>query len=909
MKPGFALSLSSTGVGLLQRAADGWRQIGTVSLDVDDLSAALADLRQLGERHAQGPIACKLIIPNDQIRYLTLETGVTDPDSRRAAAEQGLDGATPYQVEELVFDLSEDGAQTHVAAVARETLQEAEDFALAHGFLPVSFVAMPQEMNFLGEPFFGASQTLLQSGEAPVEPDGVAVVDIGPADAPPAIADAAVDAEGNADTPLDENASPEVPPTTAAPLTTTADDAASAVPAPSDPEEASADDIPDDVSDTAAAKGKEAEQIVAEPDHTPDAAPVTDTDTDTDTDTEDTPTAPTAIAASGFSTRRRKDGDLRAQKASAPTASPVPPKAPAATKAVAEANAPTQTKPNDGQRVVPHAAFGSIALSDSPTTPGSGTTKAQPLAAPTTGPVIASPTAKGAIPPAPKAASPAPVLPRDDIADISLPEAPKDKKSLHEAGKASLLAGVSNQKVGGKPRFLGLALVSGLLIFMAIVAAWAILADRQSRNAVSDATTTPLDSPDTSGPGEIAPQVSAIPDQPDEGALLPLDSTTDGTAPDDTAAPAEGDEGLSSTDTAVLDALRLEQDATPTADETLTEDLDRAELAPETDEPAVTADQDTSLTRAAQYAATGIWQHAPETPETPGTDTLETLYVASIDPTDISEDATALPDQTLFATDLELGAISTPTAAGQQFELDERGLVKATPNGTLNPDGIMVFLGRPEKIPPPTPARPDPDVAAAAEEAARQAILSELRPKQRPNDLVEQNERAQLGGLSRAELGALRPRSRPPGLKPPEENSLPATAQAIARSVVPRGRPANFANLVDRAQRNRQRNAEASISEAVASAPPRTVTPRIPSSASVARQATVDNAINLRRVNLIGVYGTPSNRRALILMPNGRYKKVKVGDRIDGGRVVAIGDSQLQYQKGNRNLTLKIPSS
>jgi type IV pilus biogenesis protein PilP len=125
---------------------------------------------------------------------------------------------------------------------------------------------------------------------------------------------------------------------------------------------------------------------------------------------------------------------------------------------------------------------------------------------------------------------------------------------------------------------------------------------------------------------------------------------------------------------------------------------------------------------------------------------------------------------------------------------------------------------------------------------------------------------------------------------------------------MPRARPANFAIIVDRAKRNSQRNATASISEAVATVAPRTVTPNIPSSASVARQATLDNAINLRRMNLIGVYGTPSNRRALVLMPNGRYKKVKVGDRIDGGRVVAIGDSQLQYQKGNRNHTLKIPS-
>ena len=87
-----------------------------------------------------------------------------------------------------------------------------------------------------------------------------------------------------------------------------------------------------------------------------------------------------------------------------------------------------------------------------------------------------------------------------------------------------------------------------------------------------------------------------------------------------------------------------------------------------------------------------------------------------------------------------------------------------------------------------------------------------------------------------------------------------------------------------------------------------TVKPKAPSPASVARQATLDNAINLRRVNLIGVYGTPANRRALVRLPSGRYKKVKVGDRVDGGRVVAIGDSELRYQKGGRNMTLKIPS-
>jgi type IV pilus biogenesis protein PilP len=120
--------------------------------------------------------------------------------------------------------------------------------------------------------------------------------------------------------------------------------------------------------------------------------------------------------------------------------------------------------------------------------------------------------------------------------------------------------------------------------------------------------------------------------------------------------------------------------------------------------------------------------------------------------------------------------------------------------------------------------------------------------------------------------------------------------------VKPRQRPANFANIVDRAQRSRPAAATAAAVPAAA-----TATPRIPSSASVARQATITNAINLRKLNLLGVSGTPSNRSALVRLPGGGTRTVQVGDRLDGGRVVAIGEAQLQYQKGGRNQTLKIP--
>lgn len=84
------------------------------------------------------------------------------------------------------------------------------------------------------------------------------------------------------------------------------------------------------------------------------------------------------------------------------------------------------------------------------------------------------------------------------------------------------------------------------------------------------------------------------------------------------------------------------------------------------------------------------------------------------------------------------------------------------------------------------------------------------------------------------------------------------------------------------------------------------VTTRGPTAASVAREATQKNALDLSKISLIGLYGTPSSRRALVRMPNGRFFKLQVGDRIDGGQVTAIGESQMTYQKGNRPITLKL---
>ncbi|MDJ0821224.1 MAG: hypothetical protein QNJ09_05345, partial [Paracoccaceae bacterium] len=205
---------------------------------------------------------------------------------------------------------------------------------------------------------------------------------------------------------------------------------------------------------------------------------------------------------------------------------------------------------------------------------------------------------------------------------------------------------------------------------------------------------------------------------------------------------------------------------------------------------------------------------------------------------------------------------------------------------------------------PVTPtAVPAPDAAAPAPQANNP--LRQVRPEARPEDLLELRERATLGGISVAELRAIRPTMRPRTAQEDAQEAepeSPATDQAVVRSLAPVTRPRNMAAIVRRAEQARPQ--EVRTAAAVA---PRTVTPDIPSAASVTRAATERNAINLNRVNLIGVYGKPSSRRALVRLANGQYKKVQVGDRMDGGRVTAIGESELRYSKRGRNVVLKMP--
>lgn len=329
-------------------------------------------------------------------------------------------------------------------------------------------------------------------------------------------------------------------------------------------------------------------------------------------------------------------------------------------------------------------------------------------------------------------------------------------------------------------------------------------------------------------------------------------------------------------------------------------------------------------------------------PKDAAEDLTRDIYLASVDPGELSFDAIALPQPSaLFASPLpETGA---PPVAAPEVALDEQ----------VPPDEPVASLDAPETTVEVPLAEPEvatplvtPDVPEVVEAetglprpTALASSLTDRAPRARPTEFVAEIERQQFGGRTRTELAVLRPPPRPVSAQAlaAEATERTATELAINASPLPRGRPQDFDAIVAVAivQRQADRvtasldyqtpNTNAAIEAALQSdtdeaatpaiaptpapAPARAATPQlsIPSSASVARQATVENAIRLNRVNLVGVYGSPADRRALIRLPSGRFVKVKVGDSVDGGTVAQITDDELFYKKGRRTLSLSIP--
>jgi hypothetical protein len=986
MKPTFALDLTRDTIGLLHRTPKGWLSVGEVAFDAPDMAEALDYLRKTALGLSPMGVATKIILPNSQVLYAEVHAPGPSRDEKRKQIAAALEGQTPYDVADLVFDWSGKGARVKVAIVARETLAEAEGFAVEHRLNPVSFVAIPEAGTFVGEPWFGpteAAASLLAEDET-VERDRDAVVVLhrelpkaepvvaGPEPEPQTGPELQPELELTVEAPVtqgqneeqhveDEEPLPgleealnaelpeEAPPISdplpvSEPLAPEIDDtveeaidehpsfetsiAEKPIPGPEEAELA-----PPPVAD-AVVRPAVPEVEEAPLAHVTDTAAFPDLDDETpstaekrklavgDVD-EDLPPAPSSAALVAFASRRNAPAAAVARPMDGVTRPSM-----ASGAAAARPTAPV-TRPG--------AAKGFVGLVTAPSIPG---TRAKPKA---------------------------------KIVDIPRPTGagPTTVKSPTRPGGTFGAVAPPKSRTG----MIFMILVALLLIFLALVGAWSSLylgGDTPSTTEGASAT-------------DVLPDVSdeMLADMQDpEGMTEPLPEG-------DVAALSEADAGdLATEGLPVNIAGEVPEPATETTTETETE-LEIAVAEPEPVAPAPEPAPDTVVATDVAVAQ-------------PPVEDQDEIFLSAMDAPPPALDALALPALT-ETRDLLPDPPMPPPAPGTVYQFEANGLLKPTPEGIVSPEGVMLIAGKPQILPPsrseaataaalaaaaiappavdaldtaedrpassadaslvtagpeaaiPDAAIPDaavPDATADTPLPPADPAMAGFRPRPRPKTVSPvPGDDAALAGDAETAFAGLRPLPRPASVVAAASASRPSdtvvtdlgaqgaslTAQAeaqlaaaaaleaqnpsiVAISMRPAARPKDLSSAVEAAVAAAVREPAPEV-EVAAAAPeansnnvdeidePETVSaaPSIPTRASVAKQATYKNAINLSKINLIGTYGTASGRYALVRKTNGRYTRVEVGDKIDGGTVKAITETEVRYQKGGKLVSLKMP--
>ncbi|SDZ22241.1 hypothetical protein SAMN05444004_10817 [Jannaschia faecimaris] len=968
MTPQIALDLSLDGIAVLSRADGGvWWREGVVRLDAPDMAEGLTRLRARCAARVGEDFTSILIIPESQLLFTSLERDDRDP---KVTIRSLLRGRTPYEVEDLAFDYVQKGDRLQVAVVALETLMEAEEFAAGFGFRPVVIMGDTGDMTYPGRPHFGQTGIAAEFLEgANLLLDLEDEFEVIPAPAPPEMAqeetpepveDPSV-AEAPVATPSTETTEKSVPvdalpevkaePAAPTPVTPTPVDAAPEASTPETFEDA-----------LAVAEALASPPPVSEPE--PETAPPTETRPEPAMPAFSTrrrgqpplgskPAEPslTRIAprlAAPITPEQPKTATPTATKASSATlADRAPPEAAKAPEPASVAEAPELADPPADTKPTKPTVAASGTRPDAPAAPQTGKALEDIDAVALSLPGLAR---EKAVQPRRSGTARLGVyltLSLLALMGVIAVWSVMMKGAPTKDGPASAaLAPASEETVAQFPR------------------ATIPPADLPADQDVADLLPSTEDSGDRTAGSDLA-----RPPLPITTPRVPAQDTSERTEPERTTVddvieptpiPPNPDDGQTAQTNAasapeVPETVEIEGnfEGTPA----LTEGL----LAQETDDTVIASveaerplGEPSPLPPATEQDETPV--AAP--PATPSTDETETTSEPVVEPSPEAE-ASSSAEEPASEPDATVEPLVPPT---------EEGTV--APGGYTVIAGRPDVMPT-RRADDTTPA--DVETVPTPEDDAARAELRRTRPAQRPGDAIPQEAEAtteaetpppMASGFTREELTRTRPLQRPDSItdaaaREAEEAAraavLAAAAQeraavveaaaaaavaslasqattesttagqvtsssrlAISQSDRPRSRPRSVEREAARIVTSRR--AQTSAAPAAASTASVASEETVPTAqrsgqtirsagGSVARAATQRNAIRLREINLVGVYGRPNARRALVRLSNGRYVKVEVGDRLDRGRVTAIGDSQLVYQRSGRSVSLRLPNS
>ena len=921
MKPDFALSLSFDGITLLHRTKPGWNIIGTAKLDSAALESDVADIRRKALSLDSRADNVKLVIPNEQIKFIKLlrPDGAQSNDIEAVILDH-LQGATPYHVSELRFDWIASKNDLYVAAVAIETLQEAENFAETHSFKPLGNVAIPPKDSFIGEAFFGTALGGQQQMEWYDQE-----IDISPSPSPEALLKIAPK-------PL-----PPEPPIARNKGRITAQKKA-ANPDPKQPRLSTqltkqineeAENVPVSLNDLGTAFPRILSQIEGklEGQEQADKPTVFDVDETRITANAASPSADPILKRHGFEhkvTTEKIRNVLRHTKKRLSAGV-------SALRAVLKTLLQTalrQTKmagvgATQFIKICKHKLFveGVVPLVQrlQPIL-RKYVLKARDWGLPvmllSASVLLAGFTATYFI--VTRSADPS----TDLALKVETVSADADKK-------IDVLRSI--QELSPAPEAERRRGLTGLEGFTTT--------DTQAKAEVfSETPLLGLSELQTSAGFDL----SIVEKLPMKQALSRLDSLA---TPSSTRT-------RNGTELAPEAKIEIPQTA-KSSQLSMPEFIPNGPMTPE------------ELRRV--YVSTGVWPMAPKAPYQASTKALEDLYIASIDADIRAHDPVILQSPDEFLTDSTedlaipllkkakpLGLATGDPAIEMPNEPSAKTLVspninalRVLPDVTLRPpsmapqplaeltpsiitqDSNKTAISQPDALPSiDALTRLDPPSVTGFGNQATDPIFENAATENAENQSSETNPTSELvskpPSVSSEEdaiastdpqtpqapepaidmLAQSRPLIRPQALVAALRAKEKAFEEALNTSIRPKIRPelteiAQSDTLISRLFSALDEGDEANVDSPIADEP---------SSARVSERATLEKGLNLRKVNLLGTYRFGNSRKALILMPNGSKRMVKVGDRLDGGQVAAIDEEELRYIKSGLNIILSMPS-
>ena len=929
MKPDFALSLSFDGITLLHRTKPGWNIIGTAKLDSAALESDVADIRRKALSLDSRADNVKLVIPNEQIKFIKLlrPDGAQSNDIEAVILDH-LQGATPYHVSELRFDWIASKNDLYVAAVAIETLQEAENFAETHSFKPLGNVAIPPKDSFIGEAFFGTALGGQQQMEWYDQE-----IDISPSPSPEALLKIAPK-------PLP----PEPPIAHNKGLITAQKKAAN--PDPKQPRLSTqltkqineeAENVPVSLNDLGTAFPRILSQIEGklEGQEQADKPTVFDVDETRITENAASPSADPILKRHGFEhkvTTEKIRNVLRHTKKRLSAGV-------SALRAVLKTLLQTalrQTKmagvgATQFIKICKHKLFveGVVPLVQrlQPIL-RKYVLKARDWGLPvmllSASVLLAGFTATYFI--VTRSADPS----TDLALKVETVSADADADADADANKKiDVLRSI--QELSPAPEAERRRGLTGLEGFTTT--------DTQAKAEVfSETPLLGLSELQTSAGFDL----SIVEKLPMKRALSRLDSLA---TPSSTRT-RNGTELAPEAKIEIPQTARSSQLNTP-------EFIPNGPMTPE------------ELRRV--YVSTGVWPMAPKAPYQASTKALEDLYIASIDADIRAHDPVILQSPDEFLTDSTkdlaipllkkakpLGLATGDPAIEMPNEPSAKTLVspninalRVLPDVTLRPpsmapqplaeltpsiitqDSNKTAISQPDALPSiDALTRLDPPSVTGFGNQATDPIFENAATENAENQSSETNPTSELvskpPSVSSEEdaiastdpqtpqapepaidmLAQSRPLIRPQALVAALRAKEKAFEEALNTSIRPKIRPAlteiaQSDTLISRLFSALDEGDEANVDSPIADEP---------SSARVSERATLEKGLNLRKVNLLGTYRFGNSRKALILMPNGSKRMVKVGDRLDGGQVAAIDEEELRYIKSGLNIILSMPS-